>query len=95
MNNYLLVFDDGNGDEIDLKAFVDSLDEGAKMLAFDRHACFLQSGLSVSQTNERFAKFAGSRLYFISDITSSDFSGRMPGTFWEEFMPTKAKAAAE
>jgi hypothetical protein len=32
MSSYLLVFDDGNGDDVDLKAFVDSLDEGAKML---------------------------------------------------------------
>jgi hypothetical protein len=95
MNKYLIVFDDGSGDEIDLKAFVDSLDENAKMLALDGHVCFLQSKLTVDRVSGAFVKFAGSRLYYISDISKSDYSGRMPGVFWEEFMEKKVRAAAE
>ena len=95
MNSYLLVFDDGNGDDVDLKAFVDSLDEGSKMLALDGHVCFLQAGLSVADISKRFANFAGSRLFFITDISQSDYSGRMPGLFWNDFMRASLKTAAE
>jgi len=95
MNSHLLVFDDGDGDDVDLKGFVDSLDEGAKMLALNEHVCFLQSDLPVDEISKSFATFAGERLYFISDVTRSDYSGRMPEAFWHGFMPQTAKAAAE
>ena len=95
MKQHLLVFDDGAGDELDLRAFVDSLDKGAQMLALDGHVCFLRSGFGVSEVSRRFERFAGSRLFFVSDISKSDYSGRMPGDFWREFMQSKAKAAAE
>jgi hypothetical protein len=95
MKRYVLAFDDGSGDDLDLKRFVDSLDDGAKMLALDGHVCFLRTKLSVAEVSAAFVKFAGSRLFFVSDISHSDYSGRMPGAFWEEFMGAKAKAAAE
>ncbi len=95
MKRHLLVFDDGSGDDLDLKAFVDSLDEGAKMLALDGHVCFLQSNLSVAEISDRFVKFAGSRLFFVSDISHSNYSGRMPSVFWEDFMRTRLQTAAE
>jgi hypothetical protein len=90
-----LVFDDGNGDDLDLKGFVDTLDEAAEMLALDGHVCFLQTRLSASKVSEIFAKFSGSRLFFVTEISQSDYSGRMPGDFWREFMRGGQKAAAE
>ena len=52
------------------------------MLALDGHVCFLQTDLSVSEVSDKFVKYAGSRLFFVSDISQSDYSGRMPGVFW-------------
>ena len=95
MRRHLLVFDDGGGDEIDLRAFVDSLDPQAKMYALDGHVCFIESSLPVVQISDRFLKFAGSSLFFVSEITNSDYSGRMPGKFWDEFKRPELSAAAE
>jgi hypothetical protein len=95
MKRYVLVFDDGSGDDLDLKRFVDTLDEGAKMLALDGHLCFLMTRLTVAEISEAFVKFAGSRLFFVSDTSHSDYSGRMPGAFWEEFMRPRQQTAAE
>lgn len=94
MKRHLLVFDDGNGDELDLQSFVDSLDAGAQMYAMDGHVCFLKTRLSASEITDQFLKFAGSRLFFVADITSSDCSGRMFGAFFD-FMKGTALTAAE
>jgi len=95
MRTNLLVYDDGSGGDLDLKGFVDSLDEGAEMLTLDGHVCFIRSGINVAELSDKFEAFAGSRLFFIVDITNSDYSGRMLGVFWKEFMRPKTKAAAE
>jgi hypothetical protein len=95
MKRHLLVFDDGNGSEIDLQSFVDSLDAGAQMYALDGHVCFLKSRLSASEVSQRFVKFAGSRLFFIADVSSSDCTGRMVGAFWDFIKRPVLKSAAE
>jgi hypothetical protein len=95
MKRHLLVYDDGNGSDLDLQGFVDSLDAGAEMYTLDGHVCFLKTALSASEVTDRFPKFAGSRLFFVADVTSSDCSGRMLGAFFD-FMKTSAlRAAAE
>ncbi len=62
MKRFLLVFDDGNGDEIDLT---------------------------------RFVRFAGSRIFFVSDFSRSEDSGRLPGLFWDDFVQANLKTSAE
>ena len=94
MRRHLLVFDDGNGSSLDLRSFVDSLDTGAELYAMDGHVCFLKTAFSASEITDQFLKFAGSRLFFVADITSSDCSGRMFGAFFD-FMKGSALAAAE
>ncbi len=71
MRRHLLVFDDGSGSELDLQDFVESLDAGAQMYTLDGHACFLTSALSASEISDQFLRFAGSRLFFVTDVTSS------------------------
>jgi hypothetical protein len=95
MRRHLLVFDDGNGSEVDLRSFVDSLDKGADMLALDGHVCFLKSALSAQEVSERFVKFVGSRLFFVTDMTDADCAGRMPGFFWDDLKRPQLSAAAE
>jgi hypothetical protein len=95
VKRHLLVFDDGNGAELDLKGFVDSLDEGAQMYELDGHVGFIMSALTVSELSDRFAKFAGSRLFFIADISSSGSSGRLPGSLWDFIKQRKLSEAAE
>ncbi|MGO9744267.1 MAG: hypothetical protein ACLPN5_22650 [Roseiarcus sp.] len=95
MKRYLLVFDDGNGDPIDLRGFVDSLDAGATMYTLDGHVCFLQSKLSVTEVSDHFLKIAGSRFFFVTDMTHSDYSGRMPGYFWNDLKSPSLSNAAE
>jgi hypothetical protein len=95
MKTYLLVFDDGNGSEIDLRGYVDSLDTGAEMYTLDGHVCFLKSKLSVSDLSGRLLKFSGSSLFFIVDITSSEYEGRMLGVFWDFLKSRALESAAE
>jgi hypothetical protein len=95
MKRYLLVFDDGSNPEVDLSGYVESLDSGAEMYALDGHVCFLKSNLSVRELSRRFMKFAGSSLYFISDVTSSDYEGRMVGSFWDFLKQPSLESAAE
>ena len=95
MKRHLLVFDDGNGREIDLRGFIDSLDAGAQMYSLDGHVCFLKSEFSASEISDRFVKFAGSSLYFIADVSTSDCSGRMLGAFWDFIKRSDLKTAAE
>jgi hypothetical protein len=95
MRRHLLVFDDGSGSELDLQAFVDSLDAGAQMYTMDGHVCFLTSTLSASEVSDRFANFAGSRLFFVADVTSSHCAGRMFGSFWDFIKNPALPNAAE
>jgi hypothetical protein len=95
MKAYLLVFDDGSGPDIDLRGFVDSLDSDAQILTLDGHVCFVKSGLSASQLSDRFLKFAGSSLYFITDLSSADYVGRMQGLFWDFLKEPALESAAE
>ena len=95
MKTYLLVFDDGSNPEIDLAGFVETLDSGAEMYTLDGHVCFLKSGLSVSDLSKKFVKFAGSSLFFIADLTLSDYEGRMVGRFWDFLKEPSFESAAE
>jgi len=95
MKKHLLVFDDGNGSELELRVFVDSLDAGAEMYTLDGHVCFLKSSLSASEISDRFLRFAGSRLFFVADVSSSDSAGRMLGVFWEFIKRPLLESAAE
>jgi hypothetical protein len=94
MKKYLLVFDDGSNPEIDLSAFVETLDGGAEMYTLDGHVCFLRSTLSVSDLSRKFLEFAGSSLFFIVDVTSSDYEGRMLGRFWDFLKQRSLESAA-
>lgn len=95
MNAFLLVFDDGNGSEIDLRKYVDSLDVGAELYALDGRVCFLKSNLPVSELSSRFQQFCGSSLFFIVDVTHSDYQGRMEGVFWDFLKSRTFETAAE
>jgi hypothetical protein len=95
MKRYLLVFDDGSNPEIDLSGFVDALDSGAEMYTLDGHVCFLKSAMSVSDISKRFMKFAGSSLFFIADVTKSNYEGRMIGPFWDFLKEQSLQPAAE
>ena len=95
MRRHLLVFDDGSGDELDLQGFVESLDKGAQMYAMDGHVCFVMSRLPAAEITERFLKFSGSRLFFVTDITSSPSAGRMLGDFWDFMKVGVLESAAE
>jgi hypothetical protein len=95
MKKYLLVFDDGSNPEIDLSGFVETLDSGAEMYTLDGHVCFLKSTLSVSDLSRKFLTFAGSSLFFIVDVTSSDYEGRMLGRFWDFLKQPSLESAAE
>lgn len=83
MKRHLLVFDDGNASDLDLRGFVDSLDTGAEMYTLDGHVCFLKTALSASEITDRFLEFAGSHPFFVADVTLSDCSGRMLGAFFD------------
>ena len=91
MKTHLLAFDDGSHPEIDLRSFVEMLDNGAEMYALDGHVCFLKSNLPVSELSGRFLKFAGSSLFFITELSSSDYAGRMTGMFWDFISKEKEK----
>lgn len=95
MKRYLLVFDDGSNPEIDLSGFVETLDNGAEMYTLDGHVCFLKSAMSVSDVAKRFMQFAGSSLFFIADVTKSDYQGRMVGRFWDFLKERSLETAAE
>jgi hypothetical protein len=95
VSRHLLVFDDGNGDEIDLRGFVETLDDGAEVFTLDEHVCFVKSVLPAGEISDRFSKFAGSRLFFVTDVTSSPCAGRMPGSFWDDIKGSALRTAAE
>ena len=94
MKRHLLVFDDGSGNDLDLRTFVDTLDESAEIYTLDDHVCFVKSELPAAEISDRFLKLAGSRLFFVADINSSPWAGRMPGSFWDYLKkPALARAA--
>ena len=98
MKRHLIVFEEEGSRErsltADLKAFVESLDDGAQMYTFDGRVAVLKSGLSAREVSNRLLKFAGSDLFFVADISSSDCSGRMFGVFWDFLrQPTLSDAA--
>src|SRR5580704_1613298 len=95
MKRHLLVFDDGSGSDLDLRGFVDSLDAGAAMYTLDGHVCFLTTTLTASEVTDRFLKLAGSRLFFVADVTSSECSGRMLGAFFDFMKAPALQSAAE
>jgi hypothetical protein len=95
MKTFLLVFDDGSNPEIDLRSYVDSLDVGAEMYTLDGHVCFLKSNLLVSDLSERLLRFSGSSLFFVVDVTSSEYEGRMLGVFWDFLKSPALESAAE
>jgi len=45
--------------------------------------------------SRKFMKFAGSSLFFIVDVTSSDYEGRMVGRFWDFLKQPSLETAAE
>jgi hypothetical protein len=94
MKTYLLVFDDGSSPDVDLRSFVDTLDDGAEMYTLDGHVCFLRSSLSVSKLNDKFLQFAGSSLFLITEL-GSNYAGRMFGRFWDFIKQEKTLTAAE
>ena len=93
MKLHLLVFDDGSNPAVDLQGFVESLDRGAEMYTLDDHVCFLKTSLSVSEISNKFLQFAGSNLFFVTELNTSDYAGRMLGAFWE-FLKEPAKEPA-
>jgi hypothetical protein len=95
MKTYLLVFDDGSNPEIDLRSFVETLDSGASMYTLDGHVCFLKSKLPVSELSSKFSKFCGSSLFFVADLTASEYEGRMLGVFWDFLKEDALQSAAE
>jgi hypothetical protein len=95
MKRHLLVYDDGNGSELDLRAFVEMLDHGAEIYTLDDHVCFVKSGLAAAEISKRFEPFAGSRLFFVADFSTRPGAGRMPGSFWDYMKKTSLPTAAE
>jgi hypothetical protein len=65
------------------------------MYTGDGHVCFLKSNLSVSELSDRFLQFAGSSLFFITEVSSSEYAGRMTGMFWDFIKQEKRLTAAE
>jgi len=95
MKRHVIVFEDRAADEKVLKAFIDTLDDGAQMWSFYDRACFLKSRLSAQEVSDRFLKFAGSSLFVVADISSSECSGRMFGLFWDFMKNPSLPTAAE
>jgi hypothetical protein len=95
MRTYLLVFDDGSDPEIDLRRFVDTLDAGAEVLTLDGHVCFLKSDFSARKLCDKFLGFAGSRVFFITELNSTNYSGRMQGPYWDFIKRQEKLSAAE
>jgi hypothetical protein len=99
VRRHLIVFEEEGQRErplkADLKAFVASLDNQARMYAFGDRVGVLWTELSAQQVTERLLQFAGSDLFFVTDITSSDCSGRMFGAFWDFVKKPLLPTAAE
>jgi hypothetical protein len=95
MNRLLLVFGGGDGSAPDLQAFIETLDPGAQIYALGDRVCFLRTAIHVFEVSEKFLPFAGSRVYFVTDITSSPAAGRMFGAFWDFLKQSSLPAVAE
>jgi hypothetical protein len=57
--------------------------------------CFVKSSLAAGDISDRFVRFAGSRLFFVADVTSSPCVGRMTGSFWDYIKESALPTAAE
>ncbi len=95
MKTFLLVFDDDSGREIDLRSYVDSLDNGAQIFSLDSNVACLKSNLSMTELSNRLLQFSGSSLFFIVNVTSSEYGGRMVGKFWDYVKSGAIQSAAE
>jgi hypothetical protein len=95
VKRHLLVFVDGDGDDLDLKAFVDTLDERTEISMLYDHVCFVRSEPTASEIFDRFVKCAATRLFFVADISNSVYSGRMLSSFWDHFKKPALTNAAE
>ena len=95
MNRHVLAFEDGIRDEMDSTGFIEALDDEARIYTLDDHVCFVKSSPPAAKISDRFTGFAGSRLFFVADLTSSSRVGRMPGSFWDYIKNAALPAAAE
>jgi hypothetical protein len=66
-----------------------------QMYTLDDHVCFLKTALSASNITDQFLKFAGSRLFFMADLTASNCSGGMLGAFLDFMKMSALPTAAE
>lgn len=83
MRKFLLVFDEGNGTRLDLRSFVEALDDNAEIYSVGGHAWFIKSNLDVSRLTDKFGAFAGTSLFFITELGEAEYAGRMVGPFWD------------
>lgn len=91
MKIFLLVCEAGS--RSDLQAFVNRLDDGARMYAFGEQARFIRSGLDVATLTDRFMQVAGPALFFLTEVGEADYKGRMVGPFWD-FLEVEPLASA-
>jgi hypothetical protein len=95
MKRFLLVFDDHTGQQIDLRSYVDSLDDGAQIFSLNDHVACLKSNLTVTELSNRLLQLSGSSLFFIVGVSSSEYGGRMRGMFWDFVKSGAVEAVAE
>jgi len=83
MRRHIIVFEYGDSRTVNLRRFVDSLDDGAQAYSYEGHFCFLRTNYSASEISERLHALDGGLIFFVADITKSDASGQMIGSFWD------------
>ena len=88
-----VVFDDGGGVKVHCQAFLNRLDDGARMYAFDDRTRFLKSALDAATLADRFMQVAGSHLFYLTEVGEGDYKGRMVGPFWD-FLEGEPMASA-
>ncbi len=93
MKVFLLVFDDGGGAKVDFQAFLNRLDDGARMYAFDDRTRFLKSALDATALADRFMQVAGSHMFYLTEVGDGDYKGRMAAPFWD-FLEGEPMASA-
>jgi hypothetical protein len=95
MNRLLLVPEDGDSRAPDLQASIETLDPGAQIYALGDRAGFLRTDLDAFDVSDKFLPFAGSRLFFVTDIASSPAAGKMFGSSRDFMKSPTLRAAAE
>jgi hypothetical protein len=83
MKRHLIVFEYDDGRTVDLRRFVDSLDDGAQAYSYEGHFCLLRTNYSASDISERLHALDSRLNFFVADITKSEASGQMFGRFWD------------